>query len=302
MLIAKISGGLGNQMFQYAFALAIAEHFGCECKFDLDWFDTSTLHNGLEIDKVFGLELPRATHFESFKVLGWKYPIIKALGPRVLSEKISFLTQKLILTEHSFKFPLVNKTAKLTKGYIAGYWQSEDYFVDYKSKIRAAFTFKNDPHITHYEKLISHATYPVAVHIRRGDYVADMKNSDLLGVCSVDYYHEAILELETRIAAKPVYFIFSDDIEWSKKHFGFLENSVFVTGNKGVYSYLDMYLMSLCDHHIIANSTFSWWGAWLSSSPSKLVYAPTPWFNQHLPVKPVCPTKWILLNKNSYGI
>ena len=301
MVIAKLSGGLGNQMFQYACAIAVAEHLECECKFDLDWFDSSTLHNGLEIHKVFGVELPRATLLDTKAVLGWKYPIIMALGSRVLSEKISFLTKQLILTEHAFSGFFEKKAGKECDVYMAGYWQSEDYFLGQKSKIQSAFKFKVNADVEQYKNTILNSRHTVSMHIRRGDYVTHKKSNDLLGVCSVDYYRQAAADIEKRVGEKPTYFVFSDDLKWAQEQFGFLEQVVFVSGNEGANSYLDMYLMSLCEHHIIANSSFSWWGAWLSSSNTKMVYAPTPWFNQGKPVKAICPSPWLLLDKNSKG-
>ena len=301
MIVAKLSGGLGNQMFQYASAIAVAEHFECECKFDLDWFDSSTLHNGLEIHKVFGVELPRATPVDTKTVLGWKYPIIMALGPRVLSEKISFFTKQLILTEHAFSDFFKKKAEKGRDVYMAGYWQSEDYFLDKQSIIRSAFQFEVTANATEYKSKIVDSRHSVSMHIRRGDYVTDKKSNDLLGVCSVDYYRQAANDLEKRIGEKPTYFVFSDDLKWAKEQFGFLEQIEFVSGNDGANSYLDMYLMSLCKHHIIANSSFSWWGAWLSSSENKIVYAPTPWFNQGEPIRAICPSQWSLLAKNGKG-
>ena len=301
MVIAKLSGGLGNQMFQYACAIAVAEHLECECKFDLDWFDYSTLHNGLEIHNVFGVELPRATPLDVKAVLGWRSPIIMALGPRILSEKISFFTRKLMLTEHAFSGFIEKRAKKGGDVYMAGYWQSEDYFLDKKKVICSAFQFIDTSNANEYENKIINSRHPVSMHIRRGDYVTDKKSNDLLGVCSINYYRQAAKDLENRLDETPTYFVFSDDLNWAKEQLDFLENIVFVEGNEGAKSYLDMYLMSLCEHHVIANSSFSWWGAWLALSKNKIVYAPSPWFNQGEALKSICPSRWLLMDKNIKG-
>lgn len=298
MVIAKLAGGLGNQMFQYACAMAFAEFLKCDCKFDLDWFDHHTLHNGLEIQKVFGLNLIRASALDVRNVLGWKYPFIRVLGSRVLSEKASIITKKLILTENSFTRFLENGSENAGDVYMVGYWQSEDYFFNYKNRILSFFQFKNTTIVEKYSRQILSSTHSVSIHIRRGDYITDINSNNILGVCSLGYYRDAMFSIEKTIDRDPTYFVFSDDLELVKDQFNFTKNVVFVSGNVGASSYLDMYLMSLCEHHIIANSSFSWWGAWLGTSQNKIVYAPTPWFDNGYTIRPICPKNWLLLDKS----
>lgn len=302
MVIAKLSGGLGNQMFQYAAAIAMADYLECDCKFDLSWFTTSDLHNGLEINSVFGIDLPVASVADFKAVLGWKWPIIRLLGSRLLSKKISFLVSRLVFTEKSSMRYCDGLPDKNTGYYMVGYWQSEEFFLGKTDLVRSIFKINDDIGFIGYKQHILDSDNSVSMHVRRGDYVTDKQSNQLLGECSVEYYREAALNIEKELGKSPVYFVFSDDLQWVEEKFSFLKRAVFVRGNTGSHSYLDMYLMSLCKHHIIANSSFSWWGAWLNSSPNKIVYTPTPWFNNAEMLKSICPAQWNSLDKSGKGL
>ena len=129
--------------------------------------------------------------------------------------------------------------------------------------------------------------------MRRGDCVANPKNA-YIGFCSLDYYKAAINQMMNKIK-DPVFFIFSDDIDWVKNNLLFASQSIFVDHNKNTESYNDMRLMSLCKHHIIANSSFSWWGAWLNPNPDKLVIAPKNWFRNGINDRDLIPVEWTRL-------
>lgn len=149
-----------------------------------------------------------------------------------------------------------------------GYWQNQSYFKNYKKDIYNLFSFKNSVDF-HLEK------NSVAVHVRRGDYVTNKLARDTLGVLPISYYKKSMILLARKIN-NPIFYIFSDDIEWVKKNFDFESfNIKFIENSK---AYEDLQCMSLCAHNIVANSSFSWWGAWLNNNPEKIVIAPQRWY------------------------
>ena len=170
-----------------------------------------------------------------------------------------------------------------------GYWQNEDYFKDIREDILECFTFNpegiDQKNKETAEKMMT--SNSVSLHVRRGDYLTSAYQHVYSNICSVQYYKRAT-EYICQNIDNLFFFIFSDDIEWCKENIrelfgdGFDESRIaFIDYNHGDQSYLDMYLMSKCRHHIIANSTFSWWGAWLGTNEDKIVVAPDRWFANH---------------------
>lgn len=297
MIVSKLAGGLGNQMFQVAAGVAAASRLGTVCKYDLSWYRDNHVHNGLEIDKVFDIDLENATFADLKGVLNSKILLYKALGQRCLSDKFSFITRSFAVDESRFLRGHLDHLVD-QKAFMVGYWQSEIYFGDAKKEIRNMFRFCTSLSTNSWANKIRSASCPVAIHVRRGDYVSDSKSRNILGVCSVGYYRQAVSQLVTLCSSAPTFFVFSDDIEWAHKHFTFLGNAFFVEGQSGSKSYIDMELMSFCKHHIIANSSFSWWGAWLGSSSQQIVFAPKPWFDQGNNIVQICPKNWRTVSKN----
>lgn len=119
----------------------------------------------------------------------------------------------------------------------------------------------------------------MSIHVRRGDYINNPETFKLHGVCGLDYYHAAI-EYITKRTNTPVFYIFSDDISWAEENIKSKNQMIFVKETPHGKDYFEMYLMSVCKHNIIANSSFSWWGAWLNKSPEKIVIAPKKWMNE----------------------
>lgn len=278
-MIIQLSGGLGNQMFQYAFGKALELSRKEKVYYDISAFVNPRFQKGTtrrfyELD-IFFKQLPTADQTLLYRIIQpekkygfYLYRFLlsaKLLNP--LTEKSPFLVDKDLL--HSIgKHSIVQ-----------GYFQTEDYFKKYEPEIRKAFTFKRElsPNSEKYAATIKKIN-AVSLHIRRGDYINNKRVYKYHGVCSEEYYRNAIAYMKERVA-DPTFFIFSDDLEWVQKQPLFHNvSSVFVSGNKDGKSYEDMRLMSLCKHHIIANSTFSWWGAWLNSSKTKIVIAPQQWF------------------------
>jgi hypothetical protein len=299
MVIVKLAGGFGNQMFQYAAGINLASQLDCECKFDLDWFKSHDAHNGFELDRVFNLNLPIATLKDKKQTFGMYKTFIKLLGDKLLSSRLNFFRPHFLLTEDRFSH-ILNLKSISNNLYMVGYWQSGKYFSDVEHEIRELFSFKYPVNNStkYWQNLIQECPNSVSLHVRRGDYISDHKSAAAMGLCTLSYYKGAIKNIQNKIEGS-YFFIFSDDLVWARETFDFLPEVYFVDGNKSSDSCLDMYLMSLCSHHILANSSFSWWGAWLSRHNQQVVIAPNPWFNSSVQGDDICPKEWTLLDKNS---
>ncbi len=292
MIVSRLIGGLGNQMFQYAAGRAVSLRQRNMLRIDISDFDHYGLHNGFELFKVFLCGAEIATADDVRNILGWR---ASAMARRILLRpKLARLHGPRLMVE-----PHINYWAGIRELprdiYLSGYWQSEHYFSDVSEDIRTDFVFrwpllKNNADLA---KRIDQTT-AVSLHIRRGDYVSDVKTAATLGPCTLDYYRAAIFYISAHVE-RPEFFIFSDDIEWAKANLKIDFPCRYVNHNHGEESYNDMHLMSLCRHHIIANSSFSWWGAWLNPSPNKIVVAPIKWFANDAHVEDICPTGWVRL-------
>jgi len=279
-------------MFQYAAACALAQAKGQELRLDLDGFANYPLHCGFELARVFGCQVREAKPAELRAVLGWR---AHALARRVLRQpRFGWLRgDRFIVEPHFHYWPDIKHVP--VDCYLAGYWQSEKYFSEAAGLIRADFTFKQ--HLENRNATLAEQigrVNAVSLHIRRGDYVKDPKTAATHGVCSPDYYREAIQYIAAHIE-QPHFFIFSDDPDWVRENFRIDIPCSYVDHNCGAESYNDMRLMSLCRHHIIANSSFSWWGAWLNPDPDKLVIAPRKWFANAKDVSDLFPEGWVTL-------
>jgi hypothetical protein len=178
--------------------------------------------------------------------------------------------------------------------YLDGYWQSEKYFKDIEEVIRREFTFKSDPEA--WNKVVAQSilcTNAVSLHVRRGDYVSNPLTSEVHGTCSIEYYRHAV-DLIAEQCYQPHFYIFSDDQEWVKSNLVFSFPTTYIDKNSGESSFEDLRLMSLCKHNVIANSSFSWWGAWLNSNPGKIVVGPKSWFRkQNIDTRDLIPEDWV---------
>ena len=282
MNIVWIDGGLGNQMFQYALALKL-ESLGREVKIDVTKYAEHHVHNDFELDSVFGINCSFASVRE-IRRLGYR----KANHLTELLKKTPF-RKTTIYNHESFSYD--PHVLELDGYYLEGYWQSEKYFVDIQDKIREVYTF---PELTdnHHQELVKQmqSIRSVSVHIRRGDYLRFPKYQN---ICTLEYYQKAISYFQERFPEEVCFFIFTNDMIWAKKHFHG-GKFYFVEGNTGKESYRDMQLMSLCSHNIIANSSFSWWGAWLNRNPEKIVVAPGKWENgAENSQRDIVPESWI---------
>jgi len=291
MVIAQLLGGLGNQMFQYAAARSLALRNGGCLSLDADAFLTYHLHN-FELTRVFGCQSNSATDSDFKKVLGWRsLPYVR----KMLSyTQFASLRGEAYVVEPHFQY-WQGIASVPDDCYLVGYWQSEKYFKEYESAIRKDFEFK-EPLDDINAELANHIRHcsSVSLHIRRGDYVANATTNHVHGTCSLDYYQRAIAMISEK-EPSPEFFVFSDDIAWVKEHLHLEFPVTYIAHNSGEDSYRDMQLMSLCQHNIIANSSFSWWGAWLNEHEDKIVIAPKQWFAIDRETEDLIPEQWVRL-------
>jgi len=263
MNIVKISGGLGNQMFQYALYRSLKSK-GLDVKVDLSYYNQFDIHSGYELNRVFGLSPDVATKDKVEKLSNYSSNYLWRLYFKYRSKKTHFYQKN-----SSFDASVFN----LQDTYLDGYWQSDKYFIDISKMIISEFNcLVPCDDANHNLESIMIKSNSVSVHIRRGDYL----NSYTHNVCNLDYYRKAIDYMNKNLD-NPVFFIFSDDIEWAIENLD-LDGAKFISWNTGEESYIDMILMSKCKHNVICNSSFSWWGAYLNSNPNKFVTAPFKWF------------------------
>ena len=294
MIIVEVIGGLGNQMFQYALGRALSCQQGdARLMLDTSKFETYNLHNGFELSRIFTGEFKLASNRDINEVLGFRsIPIVRRLlsGNRFSQ----FRGSNFVVEPHFHYWPEIKNVTP--DSYLVGYWQSEKYFKTVEDILRQDFTFKIPLSDRNELVLCDMRKQPsISLHIRRGDYVQNANTLATHGVCSLEYYRSAIGLILEKVN-NPKFFIFSDDQNWVKENLKIDHPCSYVDHNKGGESYNDMRLMSLCDHHIIANSSFSWWGAWLNPSRSKIVISPNKWFasTRNLTVD-LCPSDWIKL-------
>lgn len=279
MNIIKITGGLGNQMFQYALYLKL-QSMGRKVKMDAltEYTKENPRPNMLW---CFDAEYEEASR-EDINIL--------TDGFMKLSHRIRrkiFGRKSLEYHEKDYNFDL--QILEREPAYLTGYFQSEKYFKDIEEQIRRAFTFSEKiwevsdkalvEKIRDYQKQIE-KTKAISLHVRRGDYVA---SSEVYGgICTDAYYQKAIAVMEERVPGA-VFYVFSNEPAFVKEQLLEYEPKedkfVVIEGTTEETGYLDLFLMSKCRHHIVANSSFSWWGAWLNPDKDKVVIAPDKWLN-----------------------
>jgi len=293
MIIVKLQGGLGNQMFQYATGRQLSVLYDTKLKLDLSFL----LDRSLKEDFTFrDFELGKLNIVAEFVKL-------KDVQFFLKEDFISRLKKRFgrfqLFKEENFSF----QQEIFSKGksiYLDGYWQSERYFINIREKLLSEFTpdrgtlskLNENPVLKNFREQILN-NQSVSVHFRRGDYISNKVTNSYHGTCSYQYYNDAIGLIKQK-TGKPHYFLFSDEPEFLTS-LDFIKEipSTTVTSND---PHLDMHLMSLCKHNIIANSSFSWWGAWLNQNPDKIVIAPERWFAKdelNLQTKDLVPSKWI---------
>jgi hypothetical protein len=275
MIITHLVGGLGNQLFQYALGYALAKKNNDVAKLDLESYAAYRLHK-YSLD-AFNVSLQKATTQEIDEL---KYPTQKngPLGFVLRRRKKYFGKNYVAEKQQDFDPAILSLTGDM---YLQGYWQSEKYFAHCAEDIRHEFTVKHQPQGENKEVAdIIGANNAVAIHIRHGDYLKNPAAKAYHGVLPLKYYQRAIDVIRQK-TQEPSFFVFSDDIPWAKEHLSNIGDVYFVDHNDAAHNYEDIRLMAMCQHQIIANSTFSWWGAWLNENPNKIVISPKQWFNNH---------------------
>jgi hypothetical protein len=291
MVIVKLIGGLGNQLFQYAAARRLSCMLQTTLKLDATYFKahklrTYSLHP-FNIQEVF------ASPGELGQVEGRSRKGLDRIIFR-LGQKLKLRYQWTVIRESYTGLldpRVINASGDV---YLSGYWQSEEYFADIQDVIRREFTieYEQDPQSKEIAQMIDN-TQAVSIHIRRGDYISDPRTHQVHGICDLEYYQECARQIAEKVA-QPHFFAFSDDPRWVTENLRLEYPITFVTHNDVSKGYEDLRLMSMCQHHIIANSSFSWWGAWLNSNPNKTVFAPRKWFNDsRYDTNDVIPHTWI---------
>ncbi len=287
----KLGGRLGNQMFQYAAGLCLAVRLNAQLFLDVPPDRRGKTRNLLA---------------ESFRI-----PEPSLHTPETVWERIDKglhnLTGRRYLSLRKAGWPVFRETGftfdpafdQIRDGcYLIGRWQSPRYFRDVEDRIRQVFRFRGELGVNAANTLqrLRDAGNPVAVHVRRGDYVQKRRTLKRHGICERAFYDAARNRLEAGAGEPFFYFVFSDDPAAARQELGHWSHVCFVAGNTKEE---DLHLMSLCRHAIIANSSYSWWAAWLNANPAKQVFAPRQWFTPKVQArkdpKDLLPTEWQLV-------
>ena len=267
LVVIQLSGGMGNQMYQYALYLQL-KALGKNVK-----IDDKTEYEGrnarpIRLD-VFGAKYVTPTKTEMLCLTDSYLDLFSKIRRKLTGRKTA---------EYREVSPVFDEAVlKMDRAYLTGCWQSEKYFAQIKEEVRKAFTFQEielSEKMKNYEKQMQE-THSVSLHIRRGDY---LEVSDVYGgICTSEYYKKAMKQMEEWYPDCH-FFVFTNDVGWVKENYK-QENLTIVEGNDEDAGYIDMYLMTKCKHYILANSSFSWWGCYLNPSESKKVIAPGKWAN-----------------------
>jgi hypothetical protein len=290
-IYSYLQGGLGNQMFQYAIARALSEHYRTQFALNRYWFNA---HQGDATPRELQLDV---LNIQEVPILDSTFPQKPKRWQRVLQH---FFTKNslVIYQDNAFDFDqdvFHLKNAASRNIYLAGYWQAYAYIDAIKEILKGEFKTKA-PLFHFYQTYLDQiqSQESVMVHIRRGDYVHSKAASQFHGVLPLQYYEQAIHALQN---TKPnlQFFIFSDDLQWAKDSLqgNFQKTFIEHAPHADAVAH-ELQLMRACDHHIIANSSLSWWGAWLKKNPHGLVYAPNHWINDDtLNLSALLPPDWI---------
>jgi hypothetical protein len=294
MIIVKLMGGLGNQMFQYAAGRRLALFLGVDIKLDISWFKKNPLRS-YDLG-AFNIVEHFASTAEVLSLTNEKRHMVARLAKRVLPAFL--LTRSTHVKERYSHFD--NSILSLPDNvYLNGYWQSEKYFLNIEDIIRKEFTVKFQQTGKNLEldrKIASCES--VSIHVRRGDYITNEHINRTHGVCGIEYYLLCVDKIKQYIE-NPVFFVFSDEPEWARDNLELPYETTLVHHNGADRNYEDLRLMSQCKHHVIANSSFSWWGAWLNQHSEKVVLAPRQWFGKERQasrnMNDLLPDSWVKL-------
>ena len=293
MILAKLRGGLSNQMFQYAAARRLAHRHRTGVKIDASWYDSShgATPRRYELDQLCitgelasGWETIGTDGVRNARPIELPIALFRKARPRYR-----------FVSERTFRFdPDVLELPDDVC--LFGYWVSERYFADIEDIIREEFQFRAPPSPANAARLDQlQSCESVAVHVRRGDYASNPALTSIHGLCSPEYYSRAVDRIRERVQ-DPVFFLFSDDLDWATDNVDLGGETIVADDNRGDASSQDLRLMSAAGHNIIANSGFSWWGAWLNENPKKVICAPERWLSDpSYDTSDVIPSSWVVL-------
>ena len=267
-LITRLSDGLGNQLFQYAVTRAFARALNYELRLDLRWFGEGREREYLL--KHFAIDAALATPQE--------LPMIGYRGFFRQVCKAWLKANGRLIVSNGAPFEAIVQRIK-PECYFFGYWQWPHFFLQDSENLRKELELVTEP-TSEAQAMIAkmRAGNSVSIHIRRGDYFSNLNFAKAFGSCGVEYYRAASETLTELLGQQPTYYVFSDDLPWARENLKLVGKAIFVDLNGAAAPHEDLRLMSCCKHHIIANSTFSWWGAWLNPDPTKVVVAPRHWY------------------------
>lgn len=284
MLIGNFFGGLGNQMFQYAMLRSLSIELNLPIGFTVDMLKHFNKNSKYQLGQVFNLNCNILSDDEINNLFNifFRHPTFRNLFSKFNINFGTFYFEKNLMEAQNFK---INK---FKNAFFFGYWQNEEYFKKNKNLIINDFKFifpTDQININHYNNIKS--SNSVSVHIRRGDY----KTSKAHNLLDIDYYTKSINLLENQLKDLN-YFIFSDDMEWVKLNFPQSDKFHFISNNT-LTPQFDMFLMSNCNFNIIANSSFSWWAAYLNLNTNKIIIAPSNWYKNSR--CNILPKEWVII-------
>lgn len=291
-VITRLYGGLGNQLFQYAAGLSLAARLNADLLVHAKRYKGEYIHPDSIFTVFPNLKIKKASFFKIFKLLGFRS--VKFLN-YFMGHKVGYRPHKNYFNEPHYHF---SDEINLIEGsvYINGYFQSERYFSSNTKLIKNTFIF--DKNLENKYKALSEyfeKNNCVSVHIRRGDYLSNPAANKVHGVLSQEYYEKAFNYIYEKVKS-PKFIFFSDDIDYVERIYGHMQDPILKISVQQHAAADDLYLMSKCKHHVIANSSFSWWGAWLSELPDKVVITPKEWFsNSKNNIKDLIPEGWVRL-------
>ena len=271
MSTSILMGGLGNQLFQFAAGYAHAKEHEEPLCVDTGFIDILPSHGGYRLDKLLlvkNIHIKKSSHW--VKIFIYR---LYMKWPRVCGFFISDVIYDGLINPKDLR---QNKSSNAT---LLGYWQSDDHFFNYASFLKSNIIPISVSESANLTKVAMEECLSVSLHVRRGDYINNPDAISVHGVCSVYYYKQAISTIKYALH-EPHFFVFTNDPSWVKQEFGELFEGVKMTLVEGNTQEEDLWLMSHAKHQIIANSSFSWWGAWLAKHDQQMVIAPTPWYDK----------------------
>jgi hypothetical protein len=294
-VVARIEGGLGNQLFEYAAARALADRLQCGLFLDLRGIQ----ENG---DRPYQLGLYNVRAEIATAEMLATLPPWRSSRMRRIQQSLSFMLpggfHTSVFRSRSFAYDALFERLQHPV-YMVGYWQSERYFASNRTRLLQDLVLKmrDDVNAVWVQRI--EACNSVSLHVRRGDYVSNASASKFHGTCNLVYYQRAVAELMRKETDIEV-FVFSDEPQWAAENLRLPVCTHIVDANSPDSGHLDIELMRRCKHHVLANSSFSWWGAWLCEFPRQIVFAPDRWFSDPgIDASDVVPSRWNKLSATS---